>query len=299
MASSLEALLKQIQKLQQGAPYDAGLATALQNAQYQMSDLDRSYTMGRSDVEKGYETGVRDLGIQRERNVKNTMGTFADRGTLHSGIHASAQGDVESDYQQGLTDAVERRLSGFRALDEARRESESGVQNMLVGAQQDYSRRQAEAAQAAAALKAQREAQEAENARAAAAAAQNAAMLRAIAAASGGGGGGGSGSGGGGVNRYTGSTGGSRAPGTGEILVKERGNNILMHKPGLAHAKSFDQKFNEALMAYGPAGGRAMLADIYIKQGINRKGGLTAQQRALLTPAQRRQMAARSKMMRM
>lgn len=270
MASSLEELLSQIQKLQQGAPYDAGLATALQNAQYQMSDLDRSYTMGRSDVEKGYESGVRDLGLQRETNVKNTMGTYADRGTLHSGIHATAQGEVEQDYQRGLTGAVERKLGGFRSLDEARRQEESGIQGMLVGAQQDYTGRQAQAAQADAAMKAQREAQDAANRQAQVAAAQNAAMLRAIAAASGGGAGGGS------------------SPAEGPRTTKVNSGMVGDAQFTAMHPEDYDFKVAVIRKMYGDPAARDWM------QNNQRYGGLTTEQRAFMTPQQRqRQMVAR------
>lgn len=260
MASSLEALLGQIRKLQQGAPYDPSLATALQNAQYQMSDLDRSYDKGRQSVQSMYDEGVRNLGQQRDTNVKNTMGLFADRGTLHSGIHANAQGEVEQDYQTGLTDAAQRRLAGFTSLDEGRRSAESGIQQMLVGAQEDYSRRQAEAAQARANQQAQREA-------AAAQAAQQAAMQRQMIAA---------------INaQNTGGGGGvptaPAGPRTGRADAGMMGSTFTV-----MHPEDFDTGFENAMRAYGTAGGLNWI------QNHQRYGGYTEEQRKLMSAAQRR-----------
>ena len=271
MASSLDALLGQLKKLQQGAPYDASLATAIQNAQRQAADIDRSYTMGRSDIEKGHGDITRDLGVQRGTNVKNTMGKFADTGLLHSGIHATAQGDVESDYQRGMTEAAERRLSGFRGLDEARRASESGIQDMLVGAQQDYTRRQAESQQAQAAEKAQAAWQQQQNALAQQAAAQQAAMLRAIAAATGGGGGG---YGGGGMP--------PPPPDPTKFLMNSgmTGNGqYVATRPDV-----YDYTSAQIRKIHGDDAARKWMSS------HQRVGGLTPIQRAFLSPAQRRNM---------
>jgi hypothetical protein len=247
MASSLERLLAQFKKLQQGSPHDAGLSSAMQSAQFQLSDLDRSYTKGRGEVQSTYDNLVRELGKQRETGVQNTMGRFADSGLLHSGIHATEQGKVEEGYQGGLTDAAQRRLSGFNQLDESRRQGESGIQQMLTGAQQDYARRQQEAAQSRAELQAQREAQ-AEQSRQAAA--QHAQMMAAV--NSGGGGGGG---GGGGVR------------GMPQDPQKAAWARLAQQ------AQDWDKGWWDAVAAYGTQGGLQ-----YIKtEGKRRPGGITAE----------------------
>ena len=195
MASSLNTLLQRLAKMQQGAPYDKGLATAIQNAQYQMSDLDRQYTRGQQGIQSGYSNAATELAKQRDLEKTATQNKFADQGMGFSGIHAAQQGRVEEGYQSGLAGAVQRRLEQLNTLGETKRGAESGIQNMLVNAQGEYTSRRAQEAQAQAAAKAQAAAQAEQNRLLAA---QTAAMQNMGGQSYFGGGGGGYGGGGGG-----------------------------------------------------------------------------------------------------
>lgn len=272
MASqSLEALLNQIRQLQQGAPYDAQLGSALQNAQYRMSDLDRQYDKSYQSLQSSHQNTERELGKQKEQGLATNADRYADSGMLHSGIFAGAQGKIGEQYQSALQNAIQRKLAGENELTEYRRSGESEIQNMLQGVQSDYARRQQEAAQNQALLQAQRQAQEQQNALAAQQAAQNQAILRAMQgeANASGGGGGAPGAAPSPYAGYTGSTGGSRAPGTGELI---------QHDPS-----TYDQGFWAAAQAYGPAGGYDWLTK------NSRPGGYTQDQVSFLNNYRRQQ----------
>lgn len=257
MASSLEALLGQIRKLQQGNPYDSGLANALQQAQYQMSDLDRMYAKGRGEIQSGYDTETRTLGKQRDAAVENTEDSFADRGTLFSGIHAAEQGKVQEGYQSGMTNAAQRRLGSLNQLDENRLGSENAIQAMLRGAQGDYTNRQQQSARDAAALQAQREA-------VAQQAAQQAALQRQMIAA---------------MNSMGGGIGGTPAVGTGPrtglVDAGMMGSQYQVMDP-----QSYDAYFNA--LKNDPVAAQKFLTE------NQRYGGQTLEQRQYMTAAQRR-----------
>lgn len=270
MASSLDTLLEQIRQLQQGNPYDSGLATALQQAQYQMSDLDRSYTRGVQDVESGHEQTTRQLGKDRDRGWEVNEGKFADSGLLHSGIFAGQQGKVGEAYETGLGSAVQRRLEGLNSMAENKRQGESGIQSMLVGAQSDYTARQEAAARARAEAQAAKEAQDRQNALAQQAAAQQQALMQQMIAAQNSAQYGGGGAYGGG---------GQAAP----EMQMTRDAGMMGGAVPVMDDGQFDFWFNVMRQTQGDD------AAAYWGANNNRYSGYTLEQRQLMDPNQRRQ----------
>lgn len=126
--------------------YDAQLAAAIQGAQLGKSDLDRAFGAATGEAKTAYEEMARQLQEQKVEGYEANEGQFSGNGLLRSGIFAGAQGEVGERYQEGITNAVKRRVGTVQGATDARLSGYNQIQAGLAGAQGAASARGAEAA---------------------------------------------------------------------------------------------------------------------------------------------------------
>lgn len=111
--------------------FDPSLAAAVNNARLGLADINRSYGRGVEEAGIGYDETARQLLKSRDENLKNNTGQFAGQGILKSGIFATEQGKVGENYQQGVTQAAQRKTSALQELANSRLAGYNELQRML------------------------------------------------------------------------------------------------------------------------------------------------------------------------
>lgn len=150
--SPLDAL---IAKMQGGngatGHYDPGLAAAIQAAVLGKADIERAFGQTTEEAKIGFDEMRQQLQKQKVEGYENNEGNFSGNGLLRSGIFATEQGKVGTQFQEGLTAAAARRQAMIQNATNQRLSGLNQLQAGLAGAQASATERAQANAQAAAA----------------------------------------------------------------------------------------------------------------------------------------------------
>lgn len=149
--SPLAQLIWQIQSHNGSvSAFDPQLAAAVKQALLGKSDLDRAFQTATGEAKIGFDEARQQLQKQKIESYANNDQYFSGNGLLRSGIYANQQGKVGTAYQDGLTQAAQRRQQMIGQATDARLSGYNQLQGMLEGAQGDSARRAQQDAQEAA-----------------------------------------------------------------------------------------------------------------------------------------------------